>query len=111
LQVNGARSCPGAAKTRLLAPHFPHTASMRVPPCLTVMDLRSIASLISRSLSSRISCFDGISTSSINRYVSSEDASDVPLAPLAAEPRHELSACSFSAKHKTRCHSSFFTSE
>ena len=58
LQANGTRSSPGAACTRFGAPHFPHMASIRVLPCLTVRDFRSIASLISRSVSSRIACFD-----------------------------------------------------
>jgi hypothetical protein len=58
LQVNGARICPGEADTRFFAPHFPHVASIRVSPCLTVTAFRSIASLTRRSASSRIACFD-----------------------------------------------------
>jgi hypothetical protein len=57
LQVNAARTCPGAAKTRFDAPHFPHTASIRVLPCFTATVFRSIASFTRRSVSSRIDCF------------------------------------------------------
>ena len=58
LHVNGTRVCPGFAETRLGAPHLPHLVSMRVSPCLTETVLRSSASLIRRSASSRIACFD-----------------------------------------------------
>src|ERR1700733_2822837 len=58
LHVNSTRTCPGAAKTRFGAPHFPHLASIRVRPCLTMMPFRSIASFTRRSVSSCIDCFD-----------------------------------------------------
>lgn len=58
LHVYGTRTCPGAAETRLGAPHFPHLVSIRVWPCLTVTVFRSSASLTRRSVSSRIACFD-----------------------------------------------------
>jgi len=58
LHVYGTRSCPGAAETRFGAPHFPHLASIRVWPCLTVTVFRSNASFTRRSVSSRIACFD-----------------------------------------------------
>ena len=41
-----------------VAPHFPHLVSIRVWPCFTERAFFSIASRISRSVSSRISCFD-----------------------------------------------------
>ena len=47
------RTCPGAAKTRFGAPHFPHMASIRVLPCFTATVFRSIASFTRRSVSSR----------------------------------------------------------
>ena len=43
---------------RFSAPHFPHFASMRVCPCLTLTVFRSNASFTKRSISSRIACFD-----------------------------------------------------
>src|SRR5258708_2167063 len=52
--MNFTRDTPFAAETRFGAPHFPHVALMRVSPCLTTMGLRSIASRIRRSASSRI---------------------------------------------------------
>jgi hypothetical protein len=47
LHLHATRTCPGAAKTRFGAPHFPHMASIRV-----------FASFTKRSVSSRIDCFD-----------------------------------------------------
>ena len=44
--------------TLLITPHFPHLASIRVSPFLMAMDYFSIASRTSRSVSSRIACFD-----------------------------------------------------
>jgi len=58
LHVYATRTCPGAAKTRFRAPHFPHMASIRVLPCFTATVFRSIASFTRRSVSSRIDCFD-----------------------------------------------------
>ena len=58
LHVYATRTCPGAAKTRFGAPHFPHMASIRVLPCFTATVFRSIASFTRRSVSSRIDCFD-----------------------------------------------------
>src|SRR6516164_5450563 len=43
---------PGGANTRFSAPHFPHFASMRVCPCLTLTVFRSNASFTKRSISS-----------------------------------------------------------
>ena len=54
----GTRTWPCPAATRFSAPHFAHLLSMRVLPCLMVIDLRSNASFTSRSVSSRIACFD-----------------------------------------------------
>src|SRR4051794_8496217 len=58
LQVNSTRVSPRAALTRFGAPHLPHLVSMRVSPCVTVIFFFSIASLMRRSVSSRIACFD-----------------------------------------------------
>src|SRR6202167_1954662 len=58
LQANFTRVAPFSAETRFGAPHLPHTASMRVLPCLMTRALRSMVSRISRSASSRIDCFD-----------------------------------------------------
>lgn len=58
LHLYATRTCPGAAKTRFGAPHFPHMASIRVLPCFTATVFRSIASFTKRSVSSRIDCFD-----------------------------------------------------
>ena len=52
------RTWPGGANTRFSAPHFPHFASMRVCPCLTLTVFCSNASFTKRSISSRIACFD-----------------------------------------------------
>src|SRR5581483_8755394 len=58
LQAYDTRCWPGAMVMRFLAPHLPQVASIRVSPCFTVTDFFSIASLMSRSASSRIACFD-----------------------------------------------------
>src|SRR3974377_2156579 len=58
LHLYCTRTWPGGANTRFSAPHFPHFASMRVCPCLTLTVFRSNASLTKRSISSRIACFD-----------------------------------------------------
>src|SRR5262245_61163135 len=58
LQANWTRVMPFSAKTRLGAPHLPQVVSMRVLPCLMVMDFFCIVSRINRSASSRIDCFD-----------------------------------------------------
>ena len=64
-----AGSVPARAETRLGAPHFPHLASIRVAPCLIATFFRSIASLIRRSVSARISCFDMSPLSGPNSFV------------------------------------------
>jgi hypothetical protein len=64
LHVYCTRTSPEAAQTRFGAPHFPHLASIRVSPRLTVTPLRSKASFTKRSVSSRSSCFD------ISRFLS-----------------------------------------
>ena len=58
LHLYCTRTWPGGANTRFSAPHFPHFASMRVCPCLTLTVFRSNASFTKRSISSRIACFD-----------------------------------------------------
>src|SRR3569833_1538309 len=58
LQVNSTRDCPMGILTLFGAPHFPHTASTRVSPWVTLTVPFSRASRIRRSASSRIACFD-----------------------------------------------------
>ena len=58
LHLYCTRTWPGGANTRFGVPHFPHFASMRVCPCLTLTVFRSNASFTKRSISSRIACFD-----------------------------------------------------
>src|ERR1039457_4887954 len=58
LHAYSTRACPLGALMRLSAPHFPQWVSIRVSPCFTVTDFRSSASLMRRSVSSRIACFD-----------------------------------------------------
>src|SRR5471030_3253178 len=58
LHAYSTRACPLGALMRLSAPHFPQWVSIRVSPRFTVTDFRSSASLMRRSVSSRIACFD-----------------------------------------------------
>src|ERR1700722_18700228 len=68
LHLYSTRVCPGSAETRFGAPHLPHTASIRVLPCLMLTVLRSIASLTRRSASSRIASFDMTGFPGCRRY-------------------------------------------